>query len=458
MVKGKGVTKPSLQFLGVSAYDVAGSVNLLRFKKYCTLLDAGWAQGFDIMTAYKTNKETIKKLKPKEIDYCVVTHLNLDHHGLIPALFAKGCQSHIYITQGSTKFLRLLWEDSLKIHLQDCQKLQNKHGIKATPLYTQRDIEKALNRVIEIPYNTLYKVNDSMTLTFYSAGHIIHSAQALIEMREGSIIKRIGYGGDIGGKSQPYVEPREKLPFVDIYVGEATYCVPSRPDKARDREKDIEKIQSAIKQFNKILIPAFSLQRTQCMLKLLHDKIDTDDIPIYLDSPLASRICAIWDDSKEWENIMNSIHVITSPEDSIKLQQSNENCIIISASGFLAGGKIMSHLKAALDKPSTCVLFVGYAGENNLASQIKAGQKEVNIDGMIVKNNANIIELRSFSSHASYEELMSYYQDLRYDRIVLHHGEMEGKVTFAQTLQQSLINQGKSARVIACNMDTKIYF
>lgn len=457
MVNGKGVTKPSLQFLGVSAYDVAGSVNLLRFKKYCMLLDAGWAQSFDIMTTYKINKETIKKLKPKEIDYIGLSHLNNDHHGVIPALFARGCHAHIYVVEGSTKFLKMLWEDSLKIHLQDCQKLQSKHGIKASPLYGQSDIENALNRIIEIPYNTPYHINDSMTLTFYPAGHIIHSAQILVEMREGSIIKRVGYGGDIGAKPQPYVEPRETLPFVNTYVGEATYCVPTRPDKARDRQKDLEKIQSAVGQFRKILIPCFSLQRTQTILRVLWDKIDTGDTPIYLDSPLASKICAIWDDSSMWKDIMAHVKVIDSFEESIKLQESNEHCIIISASGFLVGGRIMSHLKTALDKSSTCVLFCGYAGTNNLASQIKAGQKEVNIDGTVVKNRANIIELRSFSSHASYEELLEYYQKLKYDKITLHHGEFEGKAQFTQTLQQSLIEQGKSARAVCTNADTKIY-
>lgn len=457
MVSGKGTVKPSLQFLGVSAYDVAGSINLLRFKKYCVLLDAGWAQGFDIMAAYKINKEAVKKVKVKEIDYIVLSHLNNDHHGLCPALFARGCNAHIYITQGSLPFLKLLWEDSLKIHLQDCQKLQNKHGMKASPLYTQADIERALNRVIEIPYDAPYQINSSMTLTFYPAGHIVHSAQILIEMREGSVIKRVGYGGDIGAKPQPYVEPRKSLPFVDCYVGEATYCVPARPDKIRDRQKDLEKIQSAIEQFNKILIPCFSLQRTQTILQLLWGEIETGNIPIYLDSPLASKICAMWDDSPMWKDIMSHVKIIDSFEESKKLQESNEHCIIISASGFLVGGRIMSHLKTALDKSSTCILFVGYAGDNNLASQIKFGQKEVNVDGTIVKNRANIIELRSFSSHASYEELLEYYQSLRYDKIALHHGEFEGKVAFANALQKKLIAQGKSARVIATNMDTKIY-
>lgn len=459
MVSGKGTSRPYVQFLGNSAIDVAGSLNLLRFKRYCLLLDAGWAQGFDVMTSYRQNKEAVKKVKCKEIDYIILSHLHIDHTGLVPSLFAKGCHAHVYVPQGSTSFIKLMWEDSLKIHLQDCQKLQNKHGIKANPLYSPVDIENALNRIIEIPYNTLYQINENITLTYYPAGHILHSAQVYLELKEGSIIKRIGYTGDIGMKLQPYTEPIEPLPFCNLLIGESTYCTPTRPDKARDRVKDVEKIQSVVEQFDRVLIPCFSLQRTQVMLRLLWGQIETGNKTIYLDSPLAYKFCSMWEESPMWQDIMAHVKVIDSFEESQALQKSNERCIILSASGFLQGGRIMNHLKASLDKPSTCVLFCGFAGDNGLASQIKAGQKEVNIDGTVVKNRANIVELRSFSSHASYEELMQYYgEDTRYDKLALHHGEFEPKVAFANTLQNNLIAQGKSSRVVAVNADSKIYF
>ena len=461
MINGKGTSRPYVQFLGNSAIDVAGSVNLLRFKRYCLLLDCGLAQGFDIMTTYKLNREQVKKVKAKYIDYICLSHLHIDHTGLVPALFAKGCHAHIYVPLGSTPFLKLLWEDSLKIHLQDCQKLQNKHGIKASPLFNQEDIEKALDKVIEIPYNHQYQINEDITMTYYPAGHILHSAQVYLEFKEGNIIKRVGYTGDINPKPQPYTEPIESLPFCNLLIGESTYNVPTRPDKARDRAKDVEKIQSVVEQFDRILVPCFSLQRTQVMLRLLYRLAVDHDCQIYLDSPLASKFCAMWanDEEGDWQEIISVVKVIDSYEQSLALQQSNEHCIILSASGFLNGGRIMNHLKTALDKPTTCIIFCGFAGENNLASQIKAGQKEVNIDGTVVKNRANIVELRSFSSHASYEELMQYYgEDTRYDKLALHHGNFEPKVTFANTLQNNLIAQGKSSRVIAVNADSKIYF
>ena len=461
MVNGKGTSRPYVQFLGNSAIDVAGSANLLRFKRYCLLLDCGLAQGFDVMTTYKLNREQVKKVKAKYIDYICLSHLHIDHTGLVPALFAKGCHAHIYVPLGSTPFLKLLWEDSLKIHLQDCQKLQNKHGIKASPLFNQEDIEKALDKIIEIPYNHQYQINEDITMTYYPAGHIIHSAQIYLELKEGNIIKRVGYTGDIGSKPQPYTESIEPLPFCNLLIGESTYNVPTRPDKARDRAKDIEKIQSVVGQFNRILVPCFSLQRTQIMLRLLYRLAIDHDCQIYLDSPLASKFCAMWvnDEEGDWQKIMSVVKVTDSYEQSLALQQSNEHCIVLSASGFLNGGRIMNHLKTALDKPSTCIIFCGFAGENNLASQIKAGQKEVNIDGTIVKNRANIVELRSFSSHASYEDAIEYYtEETRYDKLALHHGEFEGRVGFCDVIQNKLIDQGKSSRVVCVNAESKIYF
>ena len=458
MVSGKGTSKPYVQFLGNSAISVAGSINLVRFKKYAILLDCGLAQGFDIATGYKTNKDMLKKLRCKEIDWIILSHIHADHGSLVPALFAKGCQAHVFIPRGSVPFLKLLWEDSAKIMEQDCLKLQHKHGMKATPFYTQVDIERALNRVIEVDFNTPHFLTEDISFTYYSAGHIIHSAQIYLELREGSVIKRVGYACDIGTGTKVYTTKREALPFVNLLVGESTYNVPTRPNKTADYLLDAQKIISCSSQFHKLLFPCFSLQRTQVILNMLY-KLDIHEIKqIYLDSPLATKFCAMWSDSEEWTDIMSKVKTIETPEQSRALQMSNEPCIIISASGFLNGGRVLNHLKTVLPSSKNVVMFCGFAGENNLASQIKSKQPSVNIDGEEFANRANIVELRSFSSHCSYEELIDYYSnECRYDKIALVHGEYEGKVKFYHALQDILISQGKSSRVVCTNQDTKVY-
>lgn len=461
----KGTTKPYVQFLGNSATDVTGSMHHVRFQKYSILLDCGLIQGHDIATDYRMNREQLKKIKVSQVDYIILSHLHIDHSGLIPALYAKGCHAHVYVPEGSILFLKLLWYDSFKIMQADCDKLVKKHGMKASPLFYEEDIERALSRCIEVPYLTLTQIAGNIWFEYYPAGHIIHAAQVYLEMQEGYITRRIGYTGDIGGMwLRPYTEPRHTLPFVDMLIGESTYNAKSRINNSRDRATDIEKIKTVTYEAHRVLIPAFSLQRTQELLKVLYDmwcQGDLPDIPVYLDSPLAQKICNIWGDHRFDHDILGwkNLKFIHEYPDSVALQQSDERCIILSASGFLNGGRVVGHLKTVLPKFNATILFVGYSGENNLASQIKMGQKEVVVDGQLVKNNAKIVDLRSFSSHASREELIVYYADLcRYNKLCLVHGEFEGKVEFAKELQEDLVSRGISSRVIAVNQDSKIYF
>ena len=459
----KGTAKPYVKFISGSATGVTGSAHLIRFKNYGILLDCGLEQGHDIMTDYQANKDFLHKIRVKDIQYIILSHCHVDHSGLIPALFAKGCQAHVYVPTGSIPLLRLLWADSLKIHQSDCLKLQKKHGCKFAPFFTEDDIDTALGRCIEIDFNEETALNQDVKFEYFSAGHIIYSAQIYLELHQGYQIYRVGYSGDVGGLTpRPFTMPRQSMPFCDLMIGECTYNTPTRPNSIKDRPKDVEKIISVVNESHKILFPCFSLQRTQELLLnlyMLWEMKDLPDIPVYLDSPLAIKICNLWPDVELWDEVMNwkNLKFINEVTDSKALQMSNEHCIIVSASGFLNGGRVLSHLTTVLPNQNNTIMFIGYAGENNLASKIKANEPVVEINGVLVENKAKIVELRSFSSHASYEELMDYYTEIPYNKICLVHGEMNGKVEFAKTLKDKLASNGKSARVIAVNADTKIY-
>lgn len=468
----KGIARPYISFLGNSSSDVTGSMYLIRFNKYKVLLDCGLIQLNDPMSSYKANQNQLKKIKPTEIQYVILSHCHVDHSGMIPALFARGCHAHVYVPMHSKPLLKLLWLDSMKIMQSDSIKLQNKHNLKAPAFYNEYDIDNALNRCIEVPFNYLYNMTEDMSFTYYPSGHIICAAQIYIELHVKDKPKcRIGYTGDIGSNKKKYFTYlRQELPFVNILIGENTYNTPARPNKAVDRKKDIEKIITIIEESNKIIIPTFSLGRTQEILTLLYtlysDSLITD-VPIYLDSPLSKIICDIYEnivDTEEYQNILwedvynwKNLHVIQDWNESVELQNRDEHCVILSASGFLNGGRVLSHIKSSIENSNNHIIFVGYAGDNNLASQIKNGEREIYVDGELCKNNANITELRSFSSHASYEELIDYYVNLRYNKICLVHGNQENKVNFCKTLQQKLIDDGRSSRVIYTNQDQKIY-
>ena len=459
----KGTAKPYVKFISGSATGVTGSAHLVRFKNYGILLDCGLEQGHDIMTDYQANKDFLHKIRVKDIHYIILSHCHVDHSGLIPALFAKGCQAHVYVPTGSIPLLRLLWADSLKIHQSDCLKLQKKHGRKFAPFFTEDDIDTALGRCIEIGFNEETALNQDVKFEYLSAGHIIYSAQIYLELHQGYQIYRVGYTGDIGGFTpRPFTVPRQSMPFCNLTIGECTYNTPTRPNSVKDRPKDVEKIISVVNESHKILFPCFSLQRTQELLLnlyMLWEMKDLPDIPVYLDSPLAIKICNMWPDVELWDDVMNwkNLKFVNEITDSKALQMSNEHCIIVSASGFLNGGRVLNHLTTVLPNQNNTIMFIGYAGEQNLASRIKSNEPFVEVNGVVIENKAKIVELRSFSSHASYEELMDYYTEIPYNKICLVHGEMNGKVEFAKSLKNKLASNGKSARVIAVNADTKIY-
>ena len=459
----KGTAKPYVKFISGSATGVTGSAHLVRFKNYGILLDCGLEQGHDIMTDYQANKDFLHKIRVKDIQYIILSHCHVDHSGLIPALFAKGCQAHVYVPIGSTPLLRLLWADSLKIHQSDCLKLQKKHGRKFAPFFTEDDINTALGRCIEIDFNEETALNQEVKFEYLSDGHIIYSAQIYLELHQGYQIYRVGYTGDIGGLApRPFVLSRQSMPFCNLTIGECTYNVPTRPNSVKDRPKDIAKIISVVNESHKILFPCFSVQRTQELLLnlyMLWEMKELPDIPVYLDSPLAIKICNMWPDIELWDDVMNwkNLKFVNEVTDSKALQMSNEHCIIVSASGFLNGGRVLSHLTTVLPNENNTIMFIGYAGEQNLASRIKSNEPFVEVNGVVIENKAKIVELRSFSSHASYEELMDYYTEIPYNKICLVHGEMNGKVEFAKALKDKLASNGKSARVIAVNADTKIY-
>lgn len=461
----RGTEKPYVKCIGASATGVTQSSYLVRFKKYAMLLDCGMYQEGDIATAYVTNRNFLKKIKITDIDYIILSHVHIDHSGLIPALYAKGCQAHCYVPCGSLPYLKLLWEDSMKIMQQDCIKLNNK-GTKASPFYTQKDIDRALSRCIEIRNFTPHSVNPDITLCYYPSGHIIYAQQIWLSLKMGYVEKRLGFTGDIGSKNvQPYVENRFSLPYVDLLIGENTYNTQTRENKNYDKEKDLQKIESVIRDSHRTLIPCFSLGRTQTILTVLYQMWKagriSDDVKIIVDAPLAQKICNIWPQVLQWPDIMDwgNIHWVEEWTESQLLQRDNEPYVIISSSGFLNGGRIVEWLKHILPNAKNTILFCGYSGSNGTAYQIRYGDKIIEVDGMEVENNANIVELLSFSSHASYSDLINYYiEECRFNKLAVVHGDMKYKPAFCNTVQQSLVDQGKSARVICTNEDTKIYF
>ena len=469
---GKTKNGITIEFLGMSSVEVTNSMYLIKFKNYQLLMDFGMYQSNNLLKDYRVNHRKIKGLDPKKLDYVMISHLNGDHCALLPFLYKNGCTAPIILPSGSYELLKIMLTDSSKIMLSDSLKLTNKYNIKANPLYTEEDIELCLDYIQEYDLNKTIELNDSIKFRLLSAGHIINSSQIYLEFKDGNLIRRVGYSGDVGSSiPKSYVEPIDKMPLVDILIGESTYANSAREHSIKDRYKDIEKLKTIIDTVcvdnkKKVLFPVFALDRLQTILTSLYEIYGDDEnftTKIIVDTPMGIKICNCYSDivikDKElWNKVRNWKNIVWCQEyqDSKVLQEINEPQILCASSGMCTNGRSVAWLKKILPDALNHVIFCGYSGELTLASKVKEGKKNktILIEKESIPNRAGTTTLHSYSSHACHKELLNYYTTVEYNKLYLVHGNNADKLIFAEELQNELSKLNRTSRVICTNIDT----
>lgn len=465
----KGIT---IEFLGKSSTEVTNSMYLIKFKEYQILLDFGIYQTNNLINDYKINHRKIKGLDPKKLDFVIISHCNADHCGMLPYLYANGCTAPLIMPSGNFELLRIMLEDSAKIMLSDANKLNTKWHMKASPLYVQEDIDLCLEYVKEYDLDEVNILNNYIKFKLLSAGHIVNSSQIYLEFKDGNIVRRIGYSGDIGSCiPKAYVKPIAKMPFVDVLIGESTYAGATREHSIKDRYKDIEKLKciidtSCVENHKKVLIPCFALDRLQTMLTTLFEIYGKDKdftTKIVVDTPMGIKICSyygeiITQDKQLWERVSNWENIIWCSEykTSKFLQESDNGLLVLASSGMCTSGRSVAWLKKILPDTLNHCVFCGYSGEETLATKIKEGKKNktITIEKESYVNNCGVTTLHSFSSHACHQELLDYYTSVEYNKLYLVHGNFDDKALFCQEVQNALSKVDRSSRVICTNADT----
>ena len=469
----------SLSFVGMSSTDVTNSAYLLQVDKFNVLLDYGLYQNNDIKKDYYTNKKSSKKLKMKKLNAVIVSHCNIDHIGKLPELYKHGCKCPIYAPEGSLKLMEVLLENSAKILESDADKLRYHHKICAKPLYDIDDVHTCLSYVKEIPYNKSVELSDNIKFEFYTAGHIVSSAQILITVKnKQGLTKRIGYTGDIGSNilHKYYRADRVGLPFCDVLLSESTYCGNTRNHSTKDITNDYQKLRRMFedvldKKQGKILIPVFALDRLQKILSFLYENFK-DDLKhnIYVDAPLGHKISNVWEDvigykhsryeaCNLWQNVCkwDKIKYIDDYKQSLELQRSKEPMIVIATSGMMTQGRSVEWAKRLLPSDKNTICFCGYSSENTLASEIKNKALFVQINKSKVKNNADICVLNSFSSHVCRQELIDYHKETNCNRLYLVHSNLNDRKEFVKILEKEFYNCNKTTRIYIPNFETTIH-
>ena len=397
---------------------------------------------------------------------------------MIPTLYARGkCNAKIIVPKGSTAILKEMWLDSSFINCRDVEVLNIKDDRNYEPFYTEDIVYKTLDYVQEIESDNIVKLSDELAIRYTDAGHILLSKQCEVYINGGSHTRKILFSSDLGNiatqDTRVFVENFKPISSCNIAIMECTYSSKDRQCTKETYKKDIEKIKSVVEQYcvdnnNRVLIPSFSLDRTPYILWILYSLFGKDEnfkVPILVDSPLANRLLDCYssileDDRKElfdemmsWKNIRRVI----TPEDSKAAISDKEAKVILSSSGMLTAGRSVKWTQSILPHENDCILFMGYSGEDTLAWKIKHNKdnKTININGKPYKNNAQIYDLKSFSSHMQRIDMINYYKSINCEKIYLVHGD-SNKIEFKHDLEEAIFDCLKSTKVVAVNNGTKI--
>jgi metallo-beta-lactamase family protein len=453
--------------LGMSALDVTQSAYLVSDDTHQILLDCGLYQCGNYATAYKTNLRGFKRLKPQRLTAIIVSHANIDHCGALPALYRAGCTAPIYVPLGNKRLLSLMLRDSAKIIASDQQKVSRKTKKDVPLIYDEDDVAATMEHVIECEMDELHYIDNGVSFRFISANHIVASSQ--ISLNIGG--KRIHYTGDIGSpfRDRLYTRPFEYPDYCDVMIGESTYAGTLRVNNPSDRKKDTEKVLTMCRTIKenggRILLPVFSLDRLQNILTFLYDLLQDNpnlDFPVLVDTPLGSNISAQWaeicqKDCEKWQEVAawKNVNFISSWEESLKWQTSHQPCIILASSGMCTNGRSVAWLQRLLPSEKNYICFCGYCSPDSLGYKIKNHResKGIAIEGKRVANKANVTSLLSFGSHADKNELLDFYTECRYNKLLLVHGDTNEKTAFAAELQERLADVGKTSRVVAVGKD-----
>ena len=445
----------SIEFWG-AAQEVTGSKHLITAPDGTKiLLDCGLLQG--------ANSEDANRhfgFNPKEIDVLVVSHAHIDHSGNIPNLVKQGFRGKILTTAATIDVLSIMLADSARIQEDDAEYINKKRKAEGRkpiqPLYTIEDVEMTLKMFHAVRIKEHYQWNENISFYFTDAGHILGSAVINLTIKDKAEKNiHLTFTGDVGKYNDMLLKNPEPFPQADYIICESTYG-----DRLHEVEIDAEihllnvVRKTCIEKKGKLIIPAFSLGRTQEIVFIL-DKLKNNgllpNIKVYVDSPLSANVTDIMRNNVSCFNEKLQNYIKTDPdpfgfsnltyirdkEESMALNTSKEPCIILSASGMMDAGRIKHHLKNNISDAKNTILVVGYCTPHSLGGKIKEGQNVVKIFGEEYDVNAEVEVIDSYSAHADYNELMKFLscQDkIKLKKLFLVHGDIEAKLSFKEKL------------------------
>jgi metallo-beta-lactamase family protein len=418
------------------------------------LLDGGLFHGHRA-ESLRRNREL--PFRPKDVDAVLLSHAHIDHCGNLPNLVRQGFAGPIYCTPATRALAGVMLGDAAKIHEEDAVYL-NRHRPRSEPviepLYDGRDVYRTLLRLRAIPYDTPQSVGRGLEATFVDAGHLLGSAMIHLRIDGPGGECRLTFTGDLGRPGLPILRDPAPVPAADLLVSESTYGGHTHEPVEETAERLGEVVRRTAERGGKLLIPAFSVGRTQTVVYFLHQLMSAGrlpEVPIYVDSPMAVRATEVFqahpecfDEAtlallRQYPDLFGERHVkyVEKVHDSIALNSRPGPCVIISASGMCEAGRILHHLKHNIEDPRSTILIVGYQAADTLGRRLVERRPEVRILGRTYALKAEVVVLNGLSSHADHGDLLRSLGPLAgtTKAVRLVHGEPERVAALAEGLR-----------------------
>jgi len=441
-----------------AARAVTGSKHLITLNNSTQiLLDCGLFQGMGEITEGLNESFGFD---PKKVSYVILSHAHIDHCGLLPRLVAEGFGGTIFCTPATMDLSRILLLDSAKIQEQDAE-YANRHlktkEDQEMPLYTEDDVLETLSLFKVVEYLKDFEITSDIFLRFTDAGHIIGSAAVHLSIIENGQTKHLTFSGDVGRYGDLILKSPQNYPQADYIIMESTY--------GNSLHKDLEPIEQSLREIihqtclikkGKVIIPAFSVGRTQELLFALNSlelKKQLPDVQYYVDSPLSLQATEVLKNHPEAYNngvkqVMKVDHdvfsfkglkFIESVQESKALNSDPRPCVIISSSGMAEGGRVRHHIRNNISNKKNTILMVGYASPGSLAGKLISGARSVWMFHEEFDVIAEIRSIQSMSAHGDYEDLLQFLSCQNPEavkQLFLVHGEYEVQQNFAQRIRE----------------------
>ncbi len=449
----------NVQFWG-AAQTVTGSMHLVEFAGYRILLDCGIYQG-KRKEAFEQNR--VFPFQPSSIDLVILSHAHIDHSGNLPSLVRSGFRGPIYCTSATRDLCGILLVDSAKIQESDVKYVNKKRAADGKkpfePLYVLQDAIDTLKRFRTVEFDSPFQPLDGLQVVFHTAGHMLGAAIVELRIKDGENTKkpfRLVFSGDLGRPQMPILKDPATELSADFLILEATYG-----DRLHDRDLDtdqrlLEAVDRTINEGGRLIIPAFSVGRTQEIvyrLNRLHKEKLLPAIQVFVDSPMAVNATEIYRShvdcyDEETREMMldddeplnfSGLKYVRKTEESMAINRFRDPCVIISASGMLEGGRVLHHLKHAIEKSNTTIMFAGYQAPRTLGRYLLDHEREeVKIFGQPFKVAARIERLEGCSGHADQKNLMEWTNQIAQQGglagVALVHCELEPATVLKEKL------------------------